>query len=301
MDALALVSDTLQVASDLHLEFLPDTFNDWGRLLVPRAPVLALAGDICTPAYAAQLAKLQRFLAWCAGRFALVLYVAGNHEYYSPGRHPKTVPEIQALLHDLCGQWPNVRFMHKQALIINNDTVRILGTTLWSAMPPTPELRIAVANSMNDYRRIHVPEPAALVSKRRLLSTWDVNTWHTEERWWLEEQIAAAAACNQTVVVITHHTPSLVGTSAPPTMYAGGLGGTEAGGSGGDAAAAATAWAYSSPLDHLLCAPVKAWVFGHTHYTTRRLLPSGTLLVSNQRGYDSSLSTPLLKDCVVTL
>ena len=42
------------------------------------APVLVLAGDIGT----ADSPTLQAFLAWAASRFELVLFLAGNHEYY---------------------------------------------------------------------------------------------------------------------------------------------------------------------------------------------------------------------------
>jgi len=64
----------IQVASDLHLELLP---QDYGiqRLLVPhpQADILVLAGDIHNGTKAIKL-----FRDWAVP----VLYVAGNHEFY---------------------------------------------------------------------------------------------------------------------------------------------------------------------------------------------------------------------------
>ena len=65
----------IQVASDLHLEFLQRNFLG-ERLIAPAsgADLLVLAGDIANGIDAVRL-----FADWPVP----VLYVAGNHEFYS--------------------------------------------------------------------------------------------------------------------------------------------------------------------------------------------------------------------------
>lgn len=106
----------IQVASDLHLELLPEDLG--AGLLVdphPDAELLILAGDIHNGVEA-----IRYFRNWPVP----VLYVLGNHEFY--------------------GQlWEDVRERLREKAsdtsiqILDNDThvigdVRFLGTTLWT-------------------------------------------------------------------------------------------------------------------------------------------------------------------------
>ena len=81
----------LQVVSDVHLERFPSRYPSASELaaalddvIIPSAPVLVLAGDIGCPATRAGAALYLSFLQLQAGRFELVLVLAGNHEFYSP-------------------------------------------------------------------------------------------------------------------------------------------------------------------------------------------------------------------------
>ena len=71
------VEHGIQVYSDLHLEFkgaraaLPP--------IIPRAPVVALLGDIGIPS----LPSYEEFIFEMSDIFKQVLVVSGNHEYYS--------------------------------------------------------------------------------------------------------------------------------------------------------------------------------------------------------------------------
>lgn len=73
---------TIRVASDLHLEFFRNDVAELASHFLPKdnrdhQAVLVLAGDI-----SARPGQLLDFLAICDERFAAVLYVPGNHEYY---------------------------------------------------------------------------------------------------------------------------------------------------------------------------------------------------------------------------
>lgn len=70
----------IQLISDLHLEM----YKDFGRAclsrLIPAAPVLIVAGDLTQVVF---LSILVDALSFLCSKWQHVIYVAGNHEYYS--------------------------------------------------------------------------------------------------------------------------------------------------------------------------------------------------------------------------
>ena len=78
----------IQLASDVHLEFGPISFDNHG------ADVLVLSGDICVAADLKALndvdvfdrfgrsATIHTFFQECCARFKHVIYIMGNHEHY---------------------------------------------------------------------------------------------------------------------------------------------------------------------------------------------------------------------------
>jgi hypothetical protein len=250
----------IQIASDLHLEFYENAKAIPDDIIVPSAPILALLGDIGL----SFTDSLETFLHQQADRFEHVLFLAGNHEYYNNfGGQPKSVQEQYEWMQKVCAAKPNLHFMDKDEFRVGTN-VTILGTTLWSAIPPSAEL--VAKQSLNDYHKSYV-------SVDRKITPNVTNQWHTENRKWLTNKIQEAKECRHTVVVLTHHTPSMEGTSDP--KYDGNPLGH----------------CFSTNLTRLLVLdPVAFWVCGHTHYNFD--LPSSfgpdsstTRLVSNQRGY----------------
>ena len=106
----------LQIASDLHLEFLQQVFPG-ERLISPayEADLLVLAGDIANGIEATEL-----FKDWPVP----VLYLAGNHEFYGHA--------IEQVCIDLrkATAGTSVIFMDKK--VVDFDGVRFLGTTMWT-------------------------------------------------------------------------------------------------------------------------------------------------------------------------
>jgi hypothetical protein len=106
----------IQLASDLHLEFLARTFPG-ERLIAPahQADVLVLAGDISHASSAVEL-----FKDWPVP----VLYIMGNHEAY--GGCIEAVQEQPAH----AAQGTSVRVLERE--VADFGGVRFLGCTLWT-------------------------------------------------------------------------------------------------------------------------------------------------------------------------
>lgn len=236
----------IQIASDLHIEFFESSERIPNDIIQPRAPILALLGDIgiaCTE-------LLRDFLHQQADRFEHVLFLPGNHEFYNlfdvynEGTMKKkeySVQEQLAWMKQVCNERHNLHFMERQ--VVDIDGVLILGTMLWSHIPQ--HMTVVAEQCMNDYRLSLVTSE----DKSRLLpmTTTFTNKWHERSVQWLEEQIRQAQAFGRPVVVLTHHTPSLEGPSHPKHR-------------GDDLSCC-----FSTDLTPLLQDPVQVWACGHTH------------------------------------
>jgi predicted phosphodiesterase len=176
----------LQIASDLHLEFLQGLFPG-ERLIRPTvdADLLILAGDIGKGTMAIEL-----FKDWPVP----VLYLAGNHEFY--GHELKSLRDA---LRKAC-EGTSITFM-------DNDTVdcggvRFLGTTLWTnyrlernrtqrQLMEHAELRI------NDHRQIRCGTES--------FTAQDALNEHEVSYAWLEHQLKHDY--DGKTVVVSHHGP----------------------------------------------------------------------------------------------
>ena len=174
----------IQVASDLHLEFLSRFPGE--RLITPApdADVLILAGDISNGTDAIGL-----FSSWPVP----VVYVAGNHEFY--GNH---WGDLRAkLLRAATGT--SVHFLDNDSVVI--DGVRFLGSTLWTdfriqGFTQSSAMEV-VEHTLNDYRLIRTAE--GTLSARVTLDD------HEYSRAWLKRELEVPFAGR--TVVVTHHGP----------------------------------------------------------------------------------------------
>lgn len=246
-----------QLLSDLHLEMprrgTPSIFD-----LEPTAPYLVLAGDIGYP----REKVYQRFLFAMAKKFQKVFVVAGNHEFY----HSEYYKELENMA-NICKTRDNLIFLHKGSYLLeqqdaegNIEKLRVLGTTLWSDIPPND--RPVIAFSLNDYNLITINNGGWCVP----LTIDNTLAMFRDEKTWLENQIQASKEQNEKVLVITHHAPKIKGTSAP------------------DYECSPLTSAFASNLNELWGPPIHTWFFGHTHYCSDQTI-NGMRLVSNQMGY----------------
>jgi predicted phosphodiesterase len=243
-----------QVLSDLHLE-VGRQYSSF--IIPPSAPYLILAGDIGRLIdYESYLA----FLAKQAAQFEQVFLILGNHEFYGlsflAGIERAHKLENEAVLNG------KLVLLHQRRFDVPNSETTILGCTLWSMVPE--DAREVVRMKIKDFEKIE---------------GWTVddhNASHEADLTWLRHQALEIQRQNKSrakgkraknILVVTHHAPSMQETSCPKNI--------------------SNPWSSAFATD-LLGDPswgdVKAWVFGHTHFTTQ-FERNGIKVISNQRGY----------------
>lgn len=232
----------------MRIHLLSDLHNEFGTPFVPSvtdADVTVLAGDIDVKG---------RGVAWAQGAFpGKVIYVPGNHEFYS-GHVQRTLVKMQDASDE------RVMVLDRQSVVI--DGVRFLVATGWTDLRATGNVPLAAWDArqrMNDYKKIrhkaafHMWTPEAARDEAvRTLS-------------WLREQLAQPFEGK--TVVVTHHAPSTESISGHPSS------GTHL-----DAS-------YVNRWDsELFGEGLDLWLHGHTHHPVDYTL-MGTRVVSNPRGY----------------
>lgn len=251
----------IQVASDLHIEFYDKNRSPPNFLIEPRAPILALLGDVglaCTD-------QLRDFLHAQADRFERVLFVPGNHEYYNRRSTTYCMDEQDRWMQSVCSERDSLHFMDNDSMVLNG--VLVLGSTLWSEIPD--EMLWEAEASMNDYALSYNHDAG---EEPRRVTAMETRQFHRESVAWLRSRVDEAKRDGRKVVVLTHHTPLMTGTSHP--RYEGG----------------SLSCCFSSDLRGLLLCggpPIVAWACGHTHYNFDFVCGS-VRVFSNQRGYRGS-------------
>ncbi len=225
------------VLSDLHLEF--ESFEP----AVQDADLVVLAGDIHTK---------ERGVRWANGAFSTdVLYVLGNHEFYS-GHFDRSLEKSRQMAES------HVHVMEQNVFIRNG--IRFLGCTGWTDFGATGDVTAASAvarDSMTDFKVIRAG------TNYRRLRTDDVAARSRLAREWLAAELAKPFAGR--TVVITHHSP-LVEV-------------------GGDEHAGHLTAAYCNNWPSLVM-QADVWIFGHTHYAVDVEI-GGCRMISNPKGYPS--------------
>ena len=164
---------TLQIMSDVHVEFFRTEFHHWLSRLTPVADILVLAGDIDVGAH------LAATLAAFAQRWPRVVFVPGNHEYYHSS--PKlTTKAIRAATREAA----NLVWLDNGVAEVEGLT--FAGATLWHSEPPDPQVKAW----MGDYHAIRNFEPWVYREHQRALA--------------LLSKVKAD-------VVVTHHIPTTLG------------------------------------------------------------------------------------------
>jgi predicted phosphodiesterase len=249
----------IQYISDIHLEFYKTL------KLIPEIPVnadiLVLAGDVGYPT----MPIFWDFLELQSRRFAHIILVAGNHEYYhtntaiSKGRI-LTMEEMDELIRSEIArrELANVHFLQCGTVII--DDIEFVGATLWTDIPR--EKTVDVVEAMSDYSRIFTKD-----EKTQTIHTVSVevlNKLHREHRQFLCSQAGRAAAKRRTVF-ITHHLPSY---SMIHSRYSNNP----------------INCAFASDTLHTVPVKPDVWICGHSHTAFNNII-DGVHCVMNPIGY----------------
>lgn len=219
--------------SDIHLEFgeIEDPSTD--------ADVIIAAGDI---------GIYTEGVEWLKTLPQKVLYVAGNHEFYS-NEYNQTISAIRHACRD-----SQVVFLEKDELII--DDVRFLGCTLWADLYCKGEDKaLLLSETLNDFKRIMFGDHP--------LDAQIFTELHRTSKHWLVSELEKPFAGK--TVVITHHAP---------TEW-----------SWRDSPSALKKLAYCNDLKELFHEfDISAWFHGHVHSVGDYRL-AGARILSNPRGY----------------
>ncbi len=223
----------IHVFSDLHLEF--------GAFQLPavKADVIVAAGDIDVRA---------RAVDWLIGLEKPVIYVAGNHEFWSGDLHC-VYEELRAAC-----QGTNIHFLEQNQVTI--DDVTFYGCTLWTDFAASNRDKLDQARlQMNDF------EFVSLAGQQ--LEPEDLARYNQQSRRWLKKALGRRTDKKQ--VVVTHHAPSLKswGFSHDDPLR----------------------FAYCNEMDESIRFwNVDCWIHGHVHCRSDyRVLD--TRVVCNARGY----------------
>ena len=198
-----------------------------------------------------------------------VIYVLGNHEYYSRA-FPKHINDLKQL-----AEGTNIHILENNRLVV--DEVVFLGCTLWTDFKLFGEPRIAgyqATQTMNDYRRIRVSP------QYRRLRSLDTAIIHVKSLRWLCEEVEKVRAHESKAVIITHHAPSQ--KSVPDFRR--------------DSILSA---AYASHLDGFVEeSRITLWIHGHIH-TQQDYTIGSTRVVCNPRGYPDERNENFIPNFVI--
>jgi len=249
----------IQIASDLHREFLSPGQDPITVLQDVGADVLVLAGDIH---------QHVNGLLWAASlKIAQhIIYVPGNHEYYNANIHQLSV-ELRHLAGELTLPQIPIHLLDNREVVIGGS--RFLGTTLWTDFAingeGTPQFLAlqAAKNVMADFRCIGFGSTGWLSPQRSIML-------HKIALEWLAQTLAIPF--DGPTIVITHHCPH------PDSVAERFKGDVLTPGFCSD-----LSWVIEKFHPEL-------WIHGHTHDSFDYVVPwsdgsGGTRVVCNPRGY----------------
>ncbi len=223
----------IQFFSDLHLEFGPTELPNTG------ADIVIAAGDIDIRT---------RAIDWLCRLGKPVIYVAGNHEFWSGDLHT-VYEELRAAC-----RGTSIHFLEQNQITIGNVTY--YGCTLWTDFATShPEFLGQARLQMNDFEYISL--------NGRQLEPEDLAMYNQQSLRWLKKALGRKTDKKQ--VVVTHHAPSLKSWGFSPDD--------------------SLRFAYCNELDENIRAwNIDLWIHGHVHCRSSYSILN-TRVVCNARGY----------------
>ena len=231
-----------QIASDFHIEKKTTDINI-NNLIIPSAPYLILAGDIGS---LYKFDQLKKFLEDVCKMFKDVIYVPGNHEFYTI----RGIPGIP--FYKLIKRLENLEESIPNLHILNRSVVRIgkycfIGSVLWSNCPEDsefPKYRVCIHG----------------FNKKKY------NRFNKTDISFIQNTVKMCKERNYIPIIITHYPPSekLLNPTFTNNNFK---------------------YLYFNNLEYMLNEQdIPMWICGHTHWTFDMLSDNGTRLIANQKG-----------------
>lgn len=174
---------TIQIISDLHIEYKNDQVPSAKDYITPVADILIMAGDIGS---LYKMTQLSEFIKEVCGMFKVVLYVPGNHEWYEiPDILPVSYQTLEHRLKKLAEINSNLFILNRNSVLIGD--VCFAGCTLWSE-PLCQVPRFIV--KIQDMNRVKYQQ------------------MHTKDLKFIEGIIEYCKTKKHKLVLITHYPPS---------------------------------------------------------------------------------------------
>lgn len=263
-----MVKLRFQLFSDIHIELanrIPKIPN--------LAPYLFLAGDIGKVNYK----FFDEFIGYCNDNWKKTFYVCGNHEYYSGN---KTQIEINQIYKEYFTKYSNIVFLDDSTYTLDEHSVNIYGSTLWSEVTETYGLNDFNMIKMKNEKNWTVPIDKEYFNKLHVNS--------------LKNLVNAVKTTDKKLIIISHF-PPLRKTKLQENLTSHKMFETQP-----DYIANYFANNLSDEKlndydidEKELFAKVKLWTSGHTHYSYD-FKYMDTRFLSNQIGYigEQDMSNP---------
>lgn len=136
-------NETFQVITDIHLECM-DEFPDFAKLWPRLTPCLILSGDIghiSSPLW-------ELFMEYVNENWDVVIYVLGNHEFYSCRHsHDSLLESYKTTIQE---KWPKIHLLNNSHIGITHagQIWNIIGSIAWGSAD------FSLVLSINDFRKI---------------------------------------------------------------------------------------------------------------------------------------------------
>ncbi len=245
---------SVNLASDLHLEYIVRDSDMPCIINTHQARVLILAGDITTlERLKEKNSRSTRFFEECCDNYETVIYTPGNHEYYG-----SDLKDANDQIRDALGRFDQVKLLLGQTTTVNDWT--FYGDTFWTDCNNSDPITMrAAASEVHDYEYIRW--------NGRDLKATDTVGMHLEAIYKLKTFLNSSDVSNK--ILISHHalTPESTDERYRGKFYANGL--------------------FSSNYNDLLFdSDLSLIAHGHTHSRFDYLLGGdGPRVVCNPRGY----------------
>jgi UDP-2,3-diacylglucosamine pyrophosphatase LpxH len=248
-----------QIVSDLHIEYESNDVPDPLTLITPSADILILAGDIGS---FYKYDQLKTFLVKLCFHFRVVIYVPGNHEYYTmKGYTPQRMNTLFQNFAHIEQSIDNLYILNRSSAQI--DDVCIVGCTLWS------DPKIQIPSYM-----VRIPGLNTIVYQQK----------HAGDLAYIKKMIKYCQKKEVKLLVVTHHCPTYSVITSKKKLN--------------DRYVSL----YATDLDDLLNKEmVHTWVAGHIHSNFDLITEGGTRLVGNQKGKPRDRITDYNKSLVITV